>query len=389
MRVKHYWLFFFLMLGLLSFFFYQWNQPHLSYPLAETFDGNDYQQAYQYFTGQQADYLVPPPFHKRILIPFLASRAKRGIIEDFQLINLIFSLFSIWITFVLWRRLGIELKWMLFGFIWLLFHWTGMIRLNAFDPITVDVALYFFQALLLWIIIERRFFWLLLLAPLATAQKESFIGIMIILSLYALWHNHKEKDGYYNIGIILISTALSLLALITIEHYFPPSYEGRGAFIMLAYQMKQTLLNPFKLVRWIGAVSMAFGPLLWLALFHYKKHFYLENRRNLLAILTLVSLGYGLLAGGDSTRIIFLGFPFIMTFALSETQNSTSKIQVISLLSLPLMMLPFTIPDPAYAWDAWLQWYPEFAQEAVVCIVLFYTIAAALFIKNKQANKGL
>lgn len=389
MRVKQSWLFFFLAIGILAFFFYRSYQPHLTYTLAEQFDGNDYAQAYAYFTGLEKDYEVAPPFHQRILIPWMASRLHNNIISDFQVINLLFTVLSIWMTFMLWRRLGFEFKWMLFGFVWLIFHWTGLIRLNAFDPITVDVALYFFEALLLWILLERKFKWLLWLAPLATAQKESFLGFMVVLCIYAIWQNRKEQDEYFDTKVILMSTALAIATKVGIEQIFTPSYEGRGALVMIAYQVKQTLLNPFKLIRWAAAASMAFGPLLWLAMRNYQRHFYWDNKRNLLALFTVISLGYGLLAGGDTTRIIFLGFPFIMSFAISEIQSSKIRLEWVAIASLPLMMLPFTIPDPAYAWQEWQQWYPEFAEAWITLTVVNCTLFAGgilLLLATRKEN---
>lgn len=374
-------------MGILAFFAYQQWQPHINYALASQFDGNDYGLAYAYFTDLEKAYSVPPPFHQRILIPWLASQLNTTVIKDFQWINLVFSLLSIWITFVLWRRLGFELKWMFFGFIWLIFHWTGLIRLNALDPITIDVAIYFFQALLLWLLIERKFIHLIWLAPLATCQKESFIGLMVILLLYALWHNKKERDGYFDIKTIIIALVLAIAANLIVHYYFPANAAGRNAFIMIAYQAKQILLNPFKLLRWLGAAAMAFGPALLLALAYYRKHFYLDNRRNLFVIFSIVSLAFGLLAGGDSTRIIFLGFPFLMTFTIHELQSSGYKIHQIALASLPLMMLPFKIPNPSYEWEAWQQWYPEFAKEWVVVVVITYTVIAAIIIKKGDRSE--
>ena len=387
MRVKQSWLFFFLAIGILAFFFYRSYQPHLTYTLAEQFDGNDYAQAYAYITGLEKEYQVAPPFHQRILIPWMASRLNNNMISDFQAINLVFTILSIWMTFLLWRRLGFEFKWMLFGFIWLIFHWTGLIRLNAFDPITVDVALYFFQALFLWVLLERKFKWLLWLAPLATSQKESFISFMVILSIYAIWQNRKEQDKYFDIKVILVSTTLAIATKIGIEQIFTPSYEGRGAFIMIAYQAKQILLNPFKLVRWTAAGSMAFGPLLLLAIQKYQQHFYWDNKRNLLALFTVISLGHGLLAGGDTTRIIFLGFPFIMSFAIREIQASNLRLEWVAIASLPLMMLPFTIPNPAYEWQAWQQWYPEFAEAWITLVVANYTLFASAILLRIASRK--
>jgi hypothetical protein len=182
MRIRLYWLFLFLLITVGAFFYYQESQSPLSYVFAEQFDGNDYEVIYNNFVERKGEYQVAFPFNSRILVPYLASKMGTGdIIEDFYLVNLLFSLAAIFVLFMLWQDLGFELKWFFFGFFWLLFHWTGMIRLNAFDPITVDLPLYLFQGLFLWIILKRKFAWLLLLGPLATLQKESFIAILGVL----------------------------------------------------------------------------------------------------------------------------------------------------------------------------------------------------------------
>jgi len=388
MRVHRVWLFFFLLLTVAAFFFYRTHQASLTYEFAEAFDGNDYRMAYDYFLGQAKSYEVPPPFHQRIVVPFVASWFGRGIINDFQVVNLIFSILAIWIIFLLWRRLGIEFKWMMLGFIWLLFHWSGMIRLNAFDPITVDVPLYLFQALLLFFLFKRKFNALLWLVPLATAQKESFIGYMVVLMAYAWWHNKKANDGYFNLKPIVFATFLGIVTKLAIGYFFPAAAAGRGPLIMIAYQAKQLLDQPFELIRWLAAISMAFGPLLWITTRNYIKTTSWDVKRNLLVLFSGLSLAYALLAGGDMTRIAYLGFPFVMTWIVFESQRAELKnFYLIALLSLPLMMLQQAIPDPAFQWDLWQQWYPEFASSEIVLLILGYVISSSLILMYAAKRK--
>ncbi|MFT7150182.1 MAG: hypothetical protein ACI82Q_002047 [Nonlabens sp.] len=385
MRIRLFWLYIFLGITTASFFGYQHLQEPISYDFASEFDGNDYRNIYEFFTGVQTDYQVAFPFHQRILVPALASFVNSGdILYDFQLVNLIFTLLSVSITFLLWRQLGFDLKWFIAGFIWLLFHWTGLIRLNAFDPITVDVPLYFFQALFLWLIIKRKFMHLLWLAPLATIQKESFIALMIVLLIYAWWHNRKTEEGFYDLSLIAASLVLGVVAKSLVNGNFLPIEEGKGALITLGYHAKEALLNPFEIVRWLAAMAVAFGPALFLTFGRYARSFRYDNTRNLLVLFSLVYLAFGILAGGDMTRIIFLGFPFIATWIVYELKEvNTKQSLALSLLSLPLMMLYGSIPNPAFEWDAWQSWYPEFAEHGVVLMILAYVLLVT-FILNRS-----
>lgn len=375
MRVNYIWSLVFIALTIAAFFFYRAYQPALSYDYAEAFDGNDYRLAYEYFTEQNQTYEVPPPFHQRILVPLLAAIFDNGLITDFQTVNMIFSILSIYLLFILWRQLGLEFKWMAFGMIWLIFHWTGLIRLNAFDPITIDVPIYFFQSALLIFLFRRKFKHLIWLAPLATMQKESFIGYMIVFTIYALWHNRKFEDGYFELKPLVLACLLALATKVTVGYFFPPQEAGRGALIMIAYQARQVLSDPFELVRWLAAIGMAFGPVLWIALSKQWRILEGDAKHNLLLVGTALSLAYGLLAGGDMTRITFLGFPFVMSYLLLSLQRMDFKhFYWLAFLSLPLMMLHSEIPDPAFQWNLWQQWYPEFTDPKSVLLVLGYTL---------------
>lgn len=383
MRIKGYWLFIFLGLTLGAFFFYQQAQPPLSYDFAPEFDGNDYRNIYDYFQGYREDYKVPHPFHQRILVPFLASLIGSDIIPTFQWVNLFFSLLAVAVLFLLWRDLGFELKWFWAGFIWLIFHWTGMIRLNAFDPITVDLPTYAFQALFLWLVLKRKFIHLLWLAPLAAIQKESFVALPVLLFIYGAWHNRKTKEGFYDIPLIVASIVLGVAAQSIVNYNFPPLEEGKGALITLAYHGKEAILHPFELIRWLAAMSMAFGPALWLAFDHYRKTNRYDNTRNLLLMYSGLYLAFGILAGGDMTRIIFLGFPFIATWIIFELEEiGKSKLFWLGLLSLPLTFFWKMLPDPAWQWEAWESWYPEFAGWETVLIVLAYVIFTSLILQR-------
>ena len=375
MRIPKFWLPVFLLTTAVVFFAYQRWQPALSYDFAPQFDGNDYRMIYYYFTGITNEFDVPFPFHQRIFVPYLASLFGYEIINDFQWVNFAFTLASVITLFFVWRKLGFSINWFLAGFFWLLFHWSGLVRLNAFDPITVDVPIYFFQALFLLLILKRRFIHLLWLAPLATIQKESFLALIFVLWVYAIWHNYNRQDGFYHIPTITVALIFAVIAKWVVGFYFEPSTPEKSAFVTLGYHMKQVFVHPDKGLRWLAAMSLAFGPLLWLSLLNYGKHWFYDNTRNLLVIFSGVYLSFGLLAGGDMTRIIFLGFPFLATWLMYENQNLNRKhLFWIGIVSLPLMFLHRQIPDPAFQWELWQSFYPEFADIKLVLLIFLYTM---------------
>ena len=371
MRIGQHWLYIFLAVAAISFFVFQQTQPPLTYDHAPLFDGNYYKDIYYFFTGHSTGYDVPFPFHSRILVPWLASLINSGdIIRDFTMVNFIFMLLSVWMLFILWKGLQIPIKWMIVGFFWLLFHWTGIIRLNTFDPINVDVPLYFFQAFFLWIILRRKFSWLLILSPIATLQKESFIGILVVLALYGWYHNRKKQDGFFNTKPIISALLLSIVTKEALNYFFSPNEPSYGSLFHVGLHAVGVILEPFKLIRWQLAFFVAFGTFLIPAIIQAWRHRLYENRKNLLLLFSLLYVAYGLLAGGDMTRILFLGFPFIMTWTMYELREiKITGLIILVLLSIPLMFLLKPIPDPAFQWELWRTWYPE---NAPIKMLAFY-----------------
>lgn len=387
MRIPHYWLYVFLLVTAGLFFFFQHNQPALSYDFAPQFDGNDYRSIHDYFVGNVTDYQVSFPFHSRILVPWLAAQLNTGdIIADFQWVNLFFSLLSVWVLFELWRTLGLELRWFIIGFGWLLLHWTGMLRLNAFDPITVDVPLFFFQALLLLIIFKRKFAWLLLLGPIATLQKESFVALLVVIIVYGWYHNRREDENFYNLKWIIGALALSIIAKYAVNYYFSPIEAGKGSVITLLYHAREAILHPFELLRWLVAAFVAFGPLLITGAFKSSRNRYYDNRRNVLILFSLVYFAFGILAGGDMTRIMYLGFPFIATWLMMEFKELNGRmLWLLVSLSLPITFLTGVIPDPAFEWEKWQNWYPEFASmETIGYYGMYFVLCLAVVLVSRK-----
>jgi pilus assembly protein TadC len=171
--------------------------------------------------------------------------------------------------------------------------------------------------------------------------------------------------------------------------YFPALESGRGAIITILFHMRELVFHPFKILRWAAAFFVAFGPFLIATLFDLSKRRYYDNRRNLLIIFSVLYALFGIFIGGDMTRIIYLGFPFIMTLIIFELKEISNKeFWILVFLSLPLMFLMNTIPNPAFEWEAWQAWYPEFAPINTVLLFVGYTLICALIIRTLRLKSN-
>lgn len=364
-----------MIISIALFFLYLNIQPHLTYSFSNLFDGSKYIKVYNYFTHITDEYEVIFPINTRILVPYLTSLfPSDDPIRNFNSFNLIFIILSILAIYLLWRNLNIPSGHIMTGFFWLLIHWVGIIRHNVFDPITVDVPLYFFQAILLIIILKRQYLWLIILGPVATIQKESFPALLLIALLVALFEDYKEKRDYKTSIIIGLSLILSIAAKYIVTYYFPPSDPGKNSMIVILFHMKETLVNPFRFVRWIVAVFTAYGPLLILAFWAGIKSKSLTQGNRYIIFLSLTYLFLSHFAGGDMTRIAFLGFPFIMTWILIKLKDTGGfMFKAAFITGIPLLKIFGTLSDPAvHGWDKFYNWFPGYANPIIILLWLSY-----------------
>ena len=360
------------------FFFYLKIQPHLNHDFSVLFDANKYLDVYQYFEGKSSTYTVAFPINTRIFVPWLASVMPfHDPIKDFLMVNYLFMIFSVLAIYYLWDRLGLSQAYMLAGFFWLLIHWVGLIRLNIFDPITADVPLFLFQALLILIIIQKKFFWLLILAPLATLQKESFIGLSVTTFITGVYvYSVKKELKRRELVILFFTMLISIATREIVNFYFPPQDPGKNSMLVLLFHARETLLNPFRIVRWLIGLFTAYGPLLILAIWYKIIHKKILAGNEFLIMLSITYLGFSLLGGGDFARLAFLGSPFIMSWILLSLKNIRGFLFMIAfIMGLPLMRLFRNIPDPSISgWDRFYNFYPEFANPVIVILWLGYAI---------------
>jgi hypothetical protein len=350
---------------------------------------------FNYFKGLLASFDIKFPYYSRAMVPFFASLVPiQDPIKAFAFINLVFTIMGVGIIYQLWRKLNIPLYLILIGLFWLLFHWTGLIRLNIADPITVDVPTYFIQGLFILIVLYNRYYWLLLIGPLTILQRESILVLLLLLLIFAFFHNYywKERKPIPMLPVIL-AIALSILTKYFYTLEYPPVDEAKSSVRLVLFYIREVVFDPFKIIRWIIAILVAYGMFLVIALTKIKKNFFADPFFNFLTLQSFCYLLLGIIAGGDSTRIVFLGFPFIMTWIfLVLKDQSWMMLSIALLLSLHVMRLLETIPDPGVNFNQFKEWYPEFAPPAIIggwaiyftcCSLLFFVINKIIVAKGK------
>jgi hypothetical protein len=187
----------------------------------------------------------------------------------------------------------------------------------------------------------------------------------------------KKKD------LILVFTAMIIsIGLKELANYllFPAVDEGKNSMIILLFHARETILNPFRLVRWLIGVFTSFGPLLILTIWYKIKHKNIFSGNEYLLIFSLTYLGFALLGGGDFARLSFLGFPFIMTWILVNLKNIRGFLfRIAFIMGIPLMKLFRNIPDPEVTgWDRFYNFYPEFANPIIVLLWFGYGVLCVL-----------
>ncbi|WP_215226354.1 hypothetical protein [Echinicola shivajiensis] len=381
-------------ISLMGFVVFNWFQQPLQHELNTLFDANQYQKAYEFFRGNLETYTVNYPFSVRILVPWLAAQLPfDNMFTNFKIINTIFGITWIPVWFYLGEKLGLDRFKTWLGWFWINFHWVGVWKANLSDPITVDLPLYLFQLLLLLALIERKWWLLCLMAAISTLQKESILPILLALCIYPGISLYRKHDTKAFISILL-ALSISYITLKITNVYFPGANTGKNALVNLFNNTLGLLGHPDLFLRWIFSLTVAYAAFLWVFIW-YPKPFLTksDDKQKFLMPLILVYGFFSLFAGGDFTRIAFLGAPFVLLFFLRNLQLSFPQWIILLIINLPAMRLFEFIPDGGSDFENWKQWYPEYAPTNWLIIYGAYTLLVAVvskkWLKPKHLNPDL
>lgn len=378
MKSRFDWLLLLVTTGLYLLFFY-FNEP-VDFATCQLCDGRQYLKLYSYFENGTISQ-ISFPFYTRLLVPLLASIIASNPTVGFQIVNGVFMVLGVFAIRRLWEYLEIKpsLQWVGLG--WLLLHWTGIIRYNHFDYVTVDVPLYFVQAITLLLFFRKSYLWFYLITPLALLQKESFLAILLVFIAAHIFEQRKNwfKEGKHLLFSLLLGVLIQKLMLAIL----PEQADQRNSILALLWHANLVYEDPTRLIRWFAAFGSAFGLIPFILLWKLKVDHWRDQRKLVLLALSLMYMAFGLLAGEDMTRILYLGFPFIVTLSLilfqSETKYFIITTVLLSLVSLRLISLPIEnqwgvdYREMSYVYD-WALYYG---------IALLFMIGSRFWIKKR------
>ncbi|MCV9388316.1 hypothetical protein [Reichenbachiella ulvae] len=373
--------------ALLAYAFYYISRIPMDYGSCPLCDAHQYTLVYRFFEEGFFSQ-IKFPYYNRPLVPWLASLIPDTAIRThFDIINFGFFLISIVAIRQLWLELKINFLFQVLGFAWLCIHWTGIIRYNLHDNITVDVPVYFFQAFALLAFFQNKLKWLYLITPLALLQKESFLAMHVVL-IGLHFFDKRKTEAWKGGKHLLLSLVFAIVIQKGILSLLPEYEDQRSSIGALLYHGRWALEDPTRFARWFAAFGLAYGVLPFIALFLFRLKRLFDFRYQTLVTLSLMYCFFGILAGEDQIRILFLGFPFIMSISLLELQRCPRSISipaiVLSLVSLRLY--PFYIVTAwatdfaplAYVW----KWFAYFVFSTLILFGIY------LFQKRKIKGKG-
>lgn len=398
----------FILIVLLSLLNIIWYWYFLYQPVIQVnghhgFDGVHYYNMYHAFKENLLlKNSIGFPFNNRILTPWLASILPFDSLYSFRLINFVFmNLFFIISIYLYLYILKIKKYLIFLAMLWIALHWIGIIRLYIFHPFTVDVAVYMFGILFVYLIWTNKYVYLLLLAPLATLQKESFMALLFALFAYMICINILSwkkisitLKPYTRVTIlyVFIAIILSIGVKYYTNHYIVETHgRGIGSSLLTLYSWGvRRLYNPFEITRWITAFFIGFGGMVALAMLNFKKYYTPSHSTNILLLFALIHIAFGLLAGSDMTRIMVLGFPYIMTLILLLTnQEKPLLLIIVFIVSLPLLQVLSKIPEPSIDMRKFENFSVDLAYIAVAngwTLLVIMIILAVLWIKKVFFN---
>lgn len=365
-----------LVFGITIAWTYRTFQPPNKYELSPLADANEYKKIYSYFKGDSRTYNIRFGIHNRIFIPFVASILPVEQASDsFFFVNTSFALLSLLVMYYLMRIYSIPVRFSLLALVYFSVHWVGSFRQNAIDPINVDMAVYFFEAVFFILLIKRQYLFLLLLTPIAIATKELFLALLIALLAISLLWKYLFKDKSLSIPWMVGIVIFGIITKLALNYLYPSTSPGRNSMIVMAFHLREMVYHPDHMLRWFLSLFAAFGAFLFLAIKRIRNIKSIEKNILIIHLLSLSVLALSFLGGMDYTRLIFLGFPFVIISILKISAPTPAYLFLAFFLSLMLTRFWKIIPVLEFDLSPYNAWMPEVSDSTWMMIWFFGAFA--------------
>ena len=200
---------------------------------------------------------------------------------------------------------------------------------------------------------------LLIVAPIAIAVKEIFLAILVVFLVISILWRIFFKDKSLSIPWIFGILILGIVTKVVLNYFYPSVSPGRNSLIVMAFHIREMTLNPDHLLRWFLSLFAAFGAFIFLIIKRIEKPNFTLGNELIIHILSLSVLALSVLGGMDYTRLIFLGFPYIIISILLIGKPGFGEFMIVFIISILLTRFWIILPDPATDMKLYNTWAPE------------------------------
>lgn len=366
-------------------------QPPNQFAINPKADANEYLKIYEFFQGARVWENFRFGIHNRLVMPFLASQLPwQNPSFNFFLINSLLAILSLLALYYLLEYFEIKRTYSFLVLVFFSLHYVGPFRQNAVGPINVDMGVYLFEILFLLFLLKRKYLLLMLLAPVAIATKELFLALIIAILVLALAMRFMFNDKSMSIPALVIMLLFGIFTKLLLNHYFPSASPGRNSLMVMAFHIREMIIQPDHFWRWILSLFAAMGGFLFLVI---KKYPGMEIKNNpvlIVHVLSLSVLALSIIGGMDYTRLVFLGFPYLIVSVLLS-RPSTNEFLLAWVMSILLSRFWIEMPVISLDLKPYNQWMPESADNKylvmwTVAMILAYAIF--LYLKNYLSRRA-
>ncbi|MFC2187227.1 hypothetical protein ACFCT7_07895 [Fulvivirgaceae bacterium LMO-SS25] len=341
-------------------------------PLA---DYHHYLAAFDYFAGNVDAFEVRYPYNQRILISWLAAQLPvANPIHAFLLINLVFTMIGAYFWLKIWGFLKFSQLQIIALLLFFSLHFAGWLRLHVFDPVSTDPAQMAIYSIGIYLMLYRKYAYILSFALLALPIKESTLVLILAFLLLAIWLGESKK----NITLIAVAVLLTFIELIVINAQFSGlGTPSKGAIYSIYNNLSLLLNDPQLLLRWIAAFFVVFGGIPALV-FSARRYWEWDTADKILVITGLSILALSLIGGQDYTRLIMFSAPVLFTFGIKNVDKEKWVWMLSLLVSLPFLHLIGHIYDPLKKREEFEALFPEYGVIEGVWSYLIYGVIVNL-----------
>ncbi len=370
-------------------------QPTIRLNGGQGWDGTQYFGMFSYFRhGKFSNYAGSGPlfpFNQRPLGPLIAACLSRHFswtpVRSFKVLHICsISATSGLLYYIFCRYFGVGRFFSSLALLWFLFHALSYARLTTFYPYMVDPLATLSLALLLYVVVSDKYLFLPILTIFGCMVKEQFLAFLIVMFLYEVWSAvARRKLAKKKLILLAISIVLDIAANYYVRNHLfqAPGSSALTSALTLVWWGYQRCKHPLSFVRYVVSYFAAFGAFGLLLVFYLRRCLSQVMRQNsyqLIALFSLVFMGFGLLAGADMDKILWSGFPFLMPIMLLAIKGFTKTyVSILFLLTVPMMHLVSAIPEPSGTWpnndaSGLFSWMMEYANPGIVAMWAIYMV---------------